>query len=43
MKRTHFGETQIGGIQQQADVVIKVNELCRAHGISEATYYDWKA
>jgi len=43
MKRTRFSDTQIVGILKQADAGIKVKDLCREHGISEATYYNWKA
>ena len=43
MKRTRFSETQIVTILKQADAGIKVKDLCREHGISEATYYNWKA
>lgn len=43
MKRTRFSETQIVAILKQADAGIKVKDLCREHGISEATYYNWKA
>ncbi|WP_334156731.1 transposase [Oryzomicrobium sp.] len=28
---------------KEAEVGLKVAELCRKHGISEATYYNWKA
>jgi putative transposase len=28
---------------KQGDAGIKVKDLCREHGISEATYYNWKA
>ena len=43
MKRTRFSESQIVGLLKQADAGIKVKDLCREHGISEATYYNWKA
>lgn len=43
MKRTRFSETQIVAILRQADAGIKVKDLCRDHGISDATYYNWKA
>lgn len=43
MKRTRFSDTQIVGILKQADAGLKVKDLCREHGISEATYYNWKA
>ena len=43
MNRTRFSETQIVAILKQADAGIKVKDLCREHGISDATYYNWKA
>lgn len=43
MKTSRFSETQIVVILKQADAGIKVKDLCREHGISEATYYNWKA
>ncbi|GJL56963.1 MAG: transposase [Nitrospirales bacterium] len=43
MKRTRFSDTQIVAILKQADAGIKVKDLCREHGISDATYYNWKA
>jgi putative transposase len=43
MKMSRFSETQIVAILKQADAGIKVKDLCREHGISDATYYNWKA
>ncbi len=43
MKRTRFSEKQIVAILKQADAGIKVKDLCLEHGISDATYYNWKA
>jgi putative transposase len=43
MKKTRFTETQIIGILKEADTGLKVVELCRKHGISDATYYNWKS
>lgn len=43
MKRSRFSETQIIAILKQGDGGIKVKDLCREHGISDATYYNWKA
>ncbi len=43
MKTSRFSETQIITILKQADGGIKVKDLCREHGISDATYYNWKA
>jgi len=36
-------ETQIIGVLKEAEAGKKVADLCRQHGISEATYYNWKA
>ena len=43
MKKTRFTESQIVGILKEADAGLKVAELCRKHGISDATYYNWKS
>lgn len=43
MKRTRFSESQIVAILKQGDAGIKVKDLCREHGNSNATYYNWKA
>jgi putative transposase len=43
MKKSRFSETQIVSILKQADGGRAVKELCREHGISEATYYNWKS
>lgn len=43
MKKTRFTETQIIGILKEADTGIPVKEICRKHGISDATYYNWKS
>ena len=43
MKKTRFTETQIVSILKSADAGMKVKDLCREHGISEATYYNWKS
>ena len=42
MKR-RFTEEQIIGVLKEADAGTKVSELCRRYGISDATYYNWKA
>jgi putative transposase len=43
MKRSRFTETQIISILNEADAGMLVKELCRKHGISDATYYNWKS
>jgi putative transposase len=43
MKRSRYSETQIVGILREADSGLKVSEICRKYGISDATYYKWKS
>jgi putative transposase len=43
MKRSRFTEDQIFAILKEADAGESVKEVCRRHGISGATYYQWKA
>jgi len=43
MKKSRFSEERIIAILKQAEAGVKVAELVRRHGISEATYYNWKA
>ena len=43
MKRSRFTETQIISILKEADAGAKVKDICRRHGISDGTYYNWKS
>lgn len=43
MKKSRFSQQQIISILKQADAGVKVQDLCRQHGISDATYYKWKS
>ena len=43
MKRSRFSEAQIVGILKEQESGQKTADICRRHGISEATFYKWKA
>ncbi len=42
MKSKRFTEEQIIGILKQAQSGMKIVDLCRLHGISDATFYNWR-
>jgi putative transposase len=42
MKKSKFTEAQIIFAIKQAETGVKVEEVCRKMGISEATFYNWK-
>jgi putative transposase len=43
MKRSKFNEEQIIGILKEAEAGASGKDICRRHGISEQTFYRWKA
>jgi putative transposase len=42
MKRNTFTESQILTILQEQNAGMKVVDICRKHGISDATFFNWK-
>jgi len=43
MKTSRFSDSQIIAILKEAEAGTPVPELCRSHGISNATFYKWRA
>jgi putative transposase len=43
MKSKRFSEEQIIAVLKESEAGAKTKELCRRHGVSEATFYNWKA
>ncbi|WP_367113932.1 transposase [uncultured Sphingomonas sp.] len=43
MRRGRFTGDQIIDVLREHEAGVKTAELCRKHGISDATFYNWKA
>jgi putative transposase len=43
MKRGRFSEEQIIAVLKEAEGGANVTEVCRKHGISDATFYNWRS
>ena len=43
MKRSRFSDEQIIGILKEQEAGAVTEDVCRRHGIREATFYKWKA
>lgn len=43
MKRSRFSEEQIIAILKEHEAAVAVSDLCRKHGVSDASIYKWKA
>ena len=43
MKARQYTEEQIIAVLKEGEAGAKVSDLCRKYGMSDATYYNWKA
>jgi putative transposase len=43
MRKSRFSEEQIIGILKEHQAGLSAAELCRKHGISDATFYKWRS
>jgi len=43
MKKSRYTDSQILAILKQNEAGISVPDLCREHGMSDATFYNWRA
>jgi len=43
VKKSRYSEEQIVNILKEGEAGISVADLCRKYGMSDATYYNWKA
>lgn len=43
MKRSRFTEEQIIGVLKEHQAGLSAAELCRKHGLSDATFYNWRS
>jgi putative transposase len=43
MRKSRFNDEQIAYAVKQAEAGVAIDELCRKYGVSEATFYRWRA
>jgi putative transposase len=42
MRKSKFSESKIVSLLKEAEAVRKVSDICREHGVSSATFYQWR-
>jgi len=42
MKHERFSDEQVIGVLKEHEAGAKVDEVCRRHGVSSATFYSWR-
>jgi putative transposase len=42
MKKSRYSEEQIIAVLKESQAGVPTSELCRKHGISDATFYNWR-
>jgi len=43
MKKSRYSESKIISILKQHESGVKIGDICREHGISQATFFNWRA
>ena len=43
MRKSKFSESQIVSFLKEAEAGRKVSKICREHGVSTATFYQWRS
>ena len=43
MRKSKFSESQVLSLLKQAESGVPVADICRANGVSNATFYNWRA
>ncbi|MGH8114494.1 MAG: transposase [Rhodanobacteraceae bacterium] len=43
MRKSKFSESQVAGVLKEAEAGVSVADVCREHGISSATFYQWRS